>query len=676
MNQNSKRKAFDNRDLFIEPLNQNEICYPKLIIQIVPDPYTFKKQNRNRKYKMHYFPIGTDESIKGSPKIYLATEGNEIIKENNKNDNNCYIKKELNNNITKLKKSIKIRSINDKKENIHNNKIIGFNREVEYENKENIQPNNHTYINKIEIEPNKKKCLNHSLSVDNYLELNNKLLLNFHQNLEKSQILEEKFIKGIKSVKRKNNLLNAIEKYKRFKSFGKLNINNNLNNNFKNKYDFNNSTYNINNQTERIKTFNTNNQTIIDEENKSNLELKKERKVPIINEINNIHITNKINLDKLNNNIQSKKELNKDLTSFLINHNKKYYIKNIRNKINPNNNNINKNNNKIKKPQIIIKRILREEHYLVDENGKETLVDVNQSFLPKKINVNKLNEMNKLNLNLNNNKINIDDEIIKKEKYKAFNNNKIKIHKKKLIKINTHNSFKWQKKKSLDFSAINNNKSINGNILSFLKQKERPILFKNMQNKIEKKKELQLNEINNLGKSFINGNKQGICKTEINNINKNHVYHEINSLERKKEKEKSLPTQKSDYVYDKNKKNFFINNSSRQTSLNNNNFVFYPEINNMNNYNHEIYKVNNKENKNEYLNNNYETERYLQNYSIHEIIDIKNKNRRNNYLSKYSKTFEETKNENTIYVETSPNSYHNYQNIENIPAKYYKYKKI
>ena len=52
------------------------------------------------------------------------------------------------------------------------------------------------------------------------------------ENLENSNIMKDNFIKGIHNSRRKISLLKAIEKYKRFKLFGKIKHNNTSNNSF------------------------------------------------------------------------------------------------------------------------------------------------------------------------------------------------------------------------------------------------------------------------------------------------------------------------------------------------------------------------------------------------------------------------------------------------------------
>ena len=66
----------------------------------------------------------------------------------------------------------------------------------------------------------KNKELFHSFSVENFSKEKNKSLPKFNENLEK---IDENFIDKIKNSKRKNNLMDMIEKFKRFKSLTRLN---------------------------------------------------------------------------------------------------------------------------------------------------------------------------------------------------------------------------------------------------------------------------------------------------------------------------------------------------------------------------------------------------------------------------------------------------------------------
>ena len=121
--------------------------------------------------------------------------------------------------------------------------------------------------------------------------------------------------------------------------------------------------------------------------------------------------------------------------------------------------------------------------------------------MPKNINIKKLakrsnfnlksmkttnNINNKNNINNINNTSKNNEEKIKKEKYK---NNNFIICNKELIKTNSQNLFNEHMRKSLHniYSYTNKSININKNILDSLKQKEKPIIIKIYQNKIEKK---------------------------------------------------------------------------------------------------------------------------------------------------------------------------------------------
>ena len=243
-----------------------------------------------------------------------------------------------------LRKNIKAKCKTDRKDNLDKNIIIKLNKEPYYQKTECIQQNKNDNKGKFEIKPKKLDCLSHSYSLDSYVELNNKLLLKFHKNLENSEILGQKFINGIKNARRKNNLMNAIEKYKRFKSLGKLTINNYLNNALSNEFGFDSDICKKRNK-ERIHTYDKNNSKIIEEENEneSDTEKKRPKRSKKIKEINRTKLKNIINLRKPNstnytNNIetQNKNRIKSDLSSYIINNKKKYYIKNIKKYIKPN----------------------------------------------------------------------------------------------------------------------------------------------------------------------------------------------------------------------------------------------------------------------------------------------------------------------------------------------------
>ena len=137
---------------------------------------------------LKFFPIISNESNKGDHIIYLAAEDIQSDQMNNINKKNLSTQKANNN-------------LNIKEE-----------------------------LN------NKNKKMLHSYSVDNYSNITNKSLEKLASNLkllENSKIMDNNFINGIKDSKRKNNLLNALNIYTRYKSLGKMtNINKNIQKNY------------------------------------------------------------------------------------------------------------------------------------------------------------------------------------------------------------------------------------------------------------------------------------------------------------------------------------------------------------------------------------------------------------------------------------------------------------
>ena len=153
-----------------------------------------------------YYPITTSNTQENNT-IYLVAEdipnlelSHEIIK-----NNNLINKKFISNNSsnTENKKFIRNYSINNYNsinpylaKNFFNN-----------ENKDNI---------------NSSKKIIHSYSVDNYSSLTNKTFDILGSNLkvlEHSKIMEKNFINGIRDKTRKNNLINALNIYKKYKKF-------------------------------------------------------------------------------------------------------------------------------------------------------------------------------------------------------------------------------------------------------------------------------------------------------------------------------------------------------------------------------------------------------------------------------------------------------------------------
>ena len=239
------------------------------------------KQNQQNQEKIQYFPITTKESFTGQNIIYLAAEDNHNINKtaqncdynNSEKKENKPLKNNNNNNILVPQRSIEFQFQNEKFEYLINSPVK--NEKESNINKDNNNKNNLDNLdnnsikkeksdeedsknnNKNKESKNKKdnfvstiknifdkhknsrnKGLVKSYSVDNYPQnLLNRALSNFNAKLEKlenSDIMKKKFLLTLKDSKRKDNLLKAIEKYKRFKSLGKINITDSLNNSFTN----------------------------------------------------------------------------------------------------------------------------------------------------------------------------------------------------------------------------------------------------------------------------------------------------------------------------------------------------------------------------------------------------------------------------------------------------------
>ena len=190
---------------------------------------------------------------------------------------------------------------------------------------------------------------------------------------------------------------------------------------------------------------------------------------------------------------------------------------------------------------------------------------------------------------------------------------------------------------------------------------------------------IKLNQIKNLNKPLIFGKKEQA--NILRKKNNNHFYHEINSF-REREKITNSPIKNTNNNY----KKLSINKSTRQINSLKNIYDLNKHLNIKSKRNSSVYfyQINSEKNRGSTVNSNdhYETEnngingRQHKNCSIHEIVDLRNRNNKknniNNNSSKYQKN-EETKNSNTIYIETSPNIKNNSKN-GNIYSHNYKFK--
>jgi len=493
-------------------LNSKETINPNLSKIIL------KERNNNNK-SMKYYPISTN--------IYLVIEDNENLKRKNINLYQNYINE---NNIKKksieskkIKNSIRlqIKDETDDKENID----ININKNEDFTNKEKknnqinsnyhriFNVNNHNLNKRINanIKNNKKYEENndapHSYSFDNYLELNS-------ISINETKIIDDSFVEGIKNINRKNNLIKAIEKYKKIKSL-KLSIplNNSLTNGFCSD-DGRKKSY------QKINTYDK----IIEEENESESEMKK-RKEKI--KSNDKNIKNAINL----NSIKKVKNEKKNNVHFLFD----YF-----NKKKKSNKSLNQKMSNKKSNGILVRRILREERYIIDENGKEKILEVNQSLFPKKLYTKQFKNSHSKNMNDGE-----AEKIINKEKYKT-NYRKIEIPNSKIDENKFENSFiSHRKRRSLYENSPSKIKGVNGHLIGLLKQKQKPIAIK--KNKLEKKINFSNVNINiNINKSkCLNNTNSSLFNNKFYTI-QNQAYY---SKERNDIDEIKLSNEKKQRIY-------------------------------------------------------------------------------------------------------------------------------
>ena len=243
------------------------------------------------------------------------------------------------------------------------------------DNNEIIKNNNYDSINQKILstklfpkrEPRKSQLLLHSNSFDNYFNSNSNYSFNLKSPSKNYQLFEKSFTKNMKNKERKTDLINAINKYKNL-------ILRKSDNRF----------HSLDNITE----------------SKNELQNLGRR----IDQINRIKIQNIINFKDLYE-IMKKRRKSQD-------------------NIHETSNKKTENNSK----KILVRKLLREEKYIINDDGKEEILEINQSFLPKNIDINTFN---------------INDDIEENNKIKEKNNNncyrKIIISDNKIINSNKKN---------------------------------------------------------------------------------------------------------------------------------------------------------------------------------------------------------------------------------------------
>ena len=325
-----------------------------------------------------------------------------------------------------------------------------------------------------------------NLRDNNHLEENRKL-----------QLIKEKFVSNFKNKERRASLEKALTLFEKYQNFHIFNLNNKLNHSFSNLKDI---------PYRNLISQNINNLTIIDRNNKNKnlrnnkssfgeleIEYINKKNEKVINdtnrgkktESNNIITTNN-NYINLNNNINNKLILKK-----LIKRQKGQDKKIFSLKVD-------------KKKGFYIRKVIREEKYLIDDNGKEKLIGIRQSTIDSQENKEKKhlmpNKVNKININLKYKNANL--TLLNKKKFAEYlkdkitnkkNNNSISLQNK------NQNNFNKNKNIQINTEFINNKKGNNDNCNNIK-------IVINKINKINSNPKINLNFIKKYKNKKIKGN--------------------------------------------------------------------------------------------------------------------------------------------------------------------------
>ena len=404
-----------------------------------------------------------------------------------------------------------------------------------------------------------------------------------NNNLEeykKLKLIKEKFISTFKNKERGESLEKALTLFEKYQNLRACNLNN-LSHSFTNFKDI---------PYKNLISQNINSLTIIDNKINSN---NKNNKNNNIND-NNINKNNKNNnLSKITSSFNNLKieYINKNNENF-INNNKKILKQNNINIINNKNinNNINNNDNdnklvlkklvnrkkgenhKIfsikdgKKKGFLIRKVIREEKYYIDDNGKEKLIRVKQSTIDSKEN-NEIKEKTPIKPKENKPYINLKYKnqnltLLNKKKFAEYIKEKINIKKNNnsvsILNKNHNNLIKKNIKINTD---LINNKYITNDNSNSIK------IVINKINKINTNPKINLNFIKNfknklkdntLSMKMLNENKANICNTETNQ-NKAFHFIKIDKLKNDKIIEYKPIMTNTNFISNKNKRKQKVN---------------------------------------------------------------------------------------------------------------------
>ena len=411
----------------------------------------------------------------------------------------------------------------EERKNSLKNAISKYNRIKSFENYKSINLS----TNSLKTKKNKELNTNNN-NQQNINNDNNNININQKNNInsfkDKINNKEEKEKENESNIEEEDNNENEFS----FNLQLKKNRENEDKNNIEDKFsDYNNDDINepiniINQKIIDIKIYNDNKkENIIKEKEKEKEEYNKEFKIK--KEIEDKKIDNNKKLNKSVNNIFKSKNRN---VKNNINNLKKCYItnsnKNLINKtaykIKSQNrekkikNNLKNKKENLSKSKFFVRKILREEHYYIDENGNEKLLEVKQKFINNEYNRKKKNNdnnnnnnsnsnnnnndnINNSNININNNNININinnndnnNIYIKKDLHSNTNSKKFKKNENENNTISYCDKNSGIKQKKIILNRIkNSNKPKNKiNLINFEKDNNNPDkLGKNIKNEIE-----------------------------------------------------------------------------------------------------------------------------------------------------------------------------------------------
>ena len=546
MDDKLNEKNYLNNDILIESENINKNSM-----------YIINQSKNKRNINLKFNPKLSELSQKGKNSNHSFTERKYKIQEYKENINNNG--NDENRKFIRLKKGLHFRI---KNKTLRNNNDNNMNKEAICNQKNQNYENNNLFQKEI---GRKSDVLTHSYSYD-YLNLNSDLGFKFKLPFQNSKMLSQNFVKGMKNQKRKLDLINAIEKYNKYKTL------------FASKSE---RQFQSNNNLDNINYI---------EYEKESVEKRKEQ-------INRIKIQNIINFRKVYESIQNRKDM----------------------KYKPRKTDFGQEKNH---KEIFVRKILREEKYTIGDDGQEKILEINQSYLPNKVNIDSFNNFS--------NKENESKLISTKEKE---NLRQIPRTNEKIINDNNEkNNSIIQKRRSYQ----NLNKDINEYKNKIFIKKHPTNLKINVSSKLINKKQLvnQRSINKNLNSNYI----------ILDNHNRNHSYREIKNLTENNISQKY--SNNSNYTnFDKiheTKNNILSNKNIRLTNYISNN----PKIDiNMNKY--KIYTNRIRSSKG-YTNNNF----------IHEIINKENKIEPKQFIMFNLNNFNNSnknQNNNVITIYTSPN---------------------